>query len=82
MSELLENKISFAALKDKILSHEKAPLVEAMCEYKNAPMTGFHIPGHNRGEGIFPKFLDLVGSSVLSIDFCRRIFFSFNWLII
>ena len=46
----------------------KAPLLEAMLNYKNDPMTGFHIPGHNRGNGIYPAFKELVGNDVLSID--------------
>ena len=31
-------------------------------------MTGFHIPGHNRGLGVHPKFQELVGQDVLNID--------------
>ncbi len=46
----------------------KAPLVEAMLEYKKAPMTGFHIPGHNRGAGVYPDFCNLIGLDTLKID--------------
>jgi len=44
------------------------PLIDAMLKYKKHPMTGFHIPGHNRGLGVHPKFRELVGDDVLRID--------------
>ena len=47
---------------------EEAPLVKAMFNYKNSPMTGFHIPGHYRGQGIYADFKKLVGEDVLKID--------------
>ncbi len=46
----------------------RAPLVEAMENYKKSPMIGFHIPGHTRGLGINPRFVNLVGQDVLKID--------------
>lgn len=45
-----------------------APLVKAMSNYKNNPMTGFHIPGHYRGHGVYCDFRKLVGDDVLKID--------------
>ena len=45
-----------------------APLLNAMLNYKTDPMTGFHIPGHNRGLGIYPEFLNLIGESALKLD--------------
>ena len=45
-----------------------APLLNAMFSYKKDPMTGFHIPGHNRGQGINPDFRDLIGDEVLKLD--------------
>ena len=73
MTDIVENnKISFASIKENILEKfEKAPsapLIEAMSNYKKAPMTGFHIPGHNRGSGVLPDFCNLVGQDVLAID--------------
>ena len=72
MTEQLQNKISFASLKENLekrfFKADSAPLVEAMLNYKNSPMTGFHIPGHNRGLGIYPEFAELVGEDVLKID--------------
>ncbi len=66
------SKISFSSIKDNIIKTlartEKTPLVDAMLAYKNKPMTGFHIPGHNRGMGVYPKFAELVGNDVLNID--------------
>ncbi|MBR2069314.1 MAG: aminotransferase class I/II-fold pyridoxal phosphate-dependent enzyme [Candidatus Gastranaerophilales bacterium] len=46
----------------------EAPLLSAMFNYKKAPMTGFHIPGHNRGQGIHPKFKELIGDDALRLD--------------
>lgn len=72
MTNTIENKISFANIKDniyeKITKGANTPLLDAMLQYKNSPMTGFHIPGHNRGIGVHEKFRELVGSNVLSID--------------
>lgn len=54
---------------DKFSSKEaKTPLLDAMINYKKQPMIGFHIPGHNRGAGVHPDFLELVGTDVLNID--------------
>ncbi len=72
MSENSTNKISFSYLKNKFLGNfnnsNNTPLLDAMINYKNNPMTGFHIPGHNRGKGVNRKFLNLVGEDVLNID--------------
>ncbi len=46
----------------------KTPLLDAMIAYKKQPMTGFHIPGHNRGTGVHPGFLELVGIDALNVD--------------
>lgn len=66
------NKISFSSVKENIINtitkSNKTPLLDAMLAYKNTPMTGFHIPGHNRGNGVYPKFRELVGDDVLKID--------------
>ncbi len=40
----------------------------AMKKYKKCPMTGFHIPGHNRGASISDDFKSLVGNEILTID--------------
>jgi len=64
MTNIIENVISF---KNEILKTQ-APLVKAMLNYKNNPMTGFHIPGHNRGVGIYPDFYNLVKDEVLRLD--------------
>ena len=45
-----------------------APLVEAMRRYKENPCTGFHIPGHNRGQGVYDDFASLIGYDALNID--------------
>ena len=46
----------------------KIPILEALKNYKNAPMTGFHIPGHNCGQGVLKEFVDLVGADALKLD--------------
>ncbi len=45
-----------------------APLVNAMRAYKDNPCTGFHIPGHNRGQGVLDSFSSLVGIDALNLD--------------
>lgn len=45
-----------------------APLLSAMQKYKKEPMTGFHIPGHYRGQGLSASFKQLVGDDVLKLD--------------
>lgn len=72
MTNTLENKITFKSIKntisEKFNKSNETPLLDAMLNYKKAPMTGFHIPGHNRGLGVHPKFQELVGFDVLNID--------------
>jgi len=46
----------------------KAPLVEAMKNYEKCPCVGFHIPGHNMGEGVLPAYKKLIGEKALKID--------------
>lgn len=69
MTGILQNKISFCQKENTITPDiSSMPLVEAMLNYKEKPMTGFHIPGHNRGLGIHPDFIKLIGSDVVRID--------------
>ena len=72
MTGLVENKISFSSIKENLCEifgySAKTPLIDAMQNYKKEPMIGFHIPGHNRGAGVHPKMLDLIGSEALSLD--------------
>lgn len=49
-------------------SETYTPLVNAMFAYKNNPCTGFHIPGHNRGQGVLKEFSSLIGSDALNLD--------------
>lgn len=49
-------------------SFKKAPLLEAMENYKNDPMVGFHIPGHNRGNAVNPRFKQLLLDDVFKLD--------------
>jgi len=72
MTDLKENKISFTAIREnfekRFSKNTQTPLVDAMLNYKNSPMTGFHIPGHNRGMGVHPKFIELIGIQALNLD--------------
>ena len=46
----------------------KAPIVEALeCALEN-PTYQFHIPGHTKGQGVYPDFKKLVGAKALSVD--------------
>jgi arginine/lysine/ornithine decarboxylase len=72
MTGLVDNKISFSSIKENLCEFfgysAKTPLIDAMQNYKKNPMIGFHIPGHNRGAGIHPKMVDLIGPEVLKLD--------------
>ena len=72
MTKLVDEKISFAAIKDNLCNlfngNAKTPLIDAMQAYKKEPMIGFHIPGHNRGKGVHPKMIELIGSDALALD--------------
>jgi len=72
MTKLVDEKISFASLKDDLCDifngNAKTPLIDAMQKYKQEPMIGFHIPGHNRGAGVHPKMVDLIGTDALALD--------------
>ncbi len=45
-----------------------APILNALKNYKDTPMTGFHIPGHNCGQGVLKEFVDLIGIDALKLD--------------
>ncbi|MBQ7286918.1 MAG: aminotransferase class I/II-fold pyridoxal phosphate-dependent enzyme [Candidatus Gastranaerophilales bacterium] len=72
VKNMVENKISFTSIKENLCNlfgiNAKTPLVDAMKEYKKDPMIGFHIPGHNRGAGVHPKMIELIGTQALSLD--------------
>lgn len=45
-----------------------APLVEALKNAFQHPTYQFHIPGHTKGESIYPEFKKLVGKNALIVD--------------
>ena len=63
-----KNLISFKQVDEFDCSNVYAPLVNAMRAYKESPCTGFHIPGHNRGQGVLKSFSSLVGMDALNLD--------------
>lgn len=46
----------------------KAPLVEALKNSIENPTYQFHIPGHTKGQGVYPEFKKLIGKKAFSID--------------
>lgn len=46
----------------------KAPIVEALQAALENPTYQFHIPGHTKGQGVYPDFKKLVGKKALSVD--------------
>lgn len=46
----------------------KAPIVEALKLSVENPTYQFHIPGHTKGQGVYPEFRDLIGEKALLID--------------
>lgn len=53
--------------KDVILSHEKAPIYEALCHYEESERTSMHVPGHKDGR-VFDKDGYNHFASILKID--------------
>lgn len=52
----------------KINPNASAPLVEALKNAFQHPTYQFHIPGHTKGESIYPEFKKLVGKNALIVD--------------
>ena len=46
----------------------KAPIVEALKQSVEHPTYQFHIPGHTKGQGVYPEFRKLVGKKALLVD--------------
>ena len=44
------------------------PIISALKTYKKNPCTGFHIPGHNRGNSFSEDIIDLFGSEIFKVD--------------
>ncbi len=49
------------------LSQEKAPLYDALCEYREKRIVSFDVPGHKQGKGNSP-LTDFLGKQCMSID--------------
>lgn len=45
-----------------------APIIKALKQAIKHPTYQFHIPGHTKGKGIYPKFKKLIGKKAISID--------------
>lgn len=46
----------------------KAPIVDALRDSIENPTYQFHIPGHTKGCGVYPKFRNLIGKKAFLID--------------
>lgn len=51
----------------EILSQEKAPIYEALQEYKSMRVVPFDVPGHKQGRGN-PELTEFLGKACLSVD--------------
>lgn len=51
-----------------IAEEVKAPIVEALEKSIENPTYQFHIPGHTKGKGVYPKFRNLIGKKALNVD--------------
>lgn len=45
-----------------------APIIEALKTAIKHPTYQFHIPGHTKGQGIYPEFKKLIGKKALEVD--------------
>jgi arginine/lysine/ornithine decarboxylase len=60
-----------AELQEKLLENLneiETPILDALQNFIENPAVPLHIPGHARGEGIFPKFREIVGQSTVELD--------------
>ncbi len=46
----------------------ETPVLDALEQYAQNSGVPLHIPGHARGEGVFPKFRDFIGEKAINID--------------
>lgn len=46
----------------------RAPIVEALKYSIENPTYQFHIPGHTKGQGVYPEFKELIGKKALLVD--------------
>lgn len=46
----------------------KAPLVDAIQRSIEKPTYQFHIPGHTKGQGVYPKFKKIIGNKTFLVD--------------
>lgn len=49
-------------------SEVKAPIIDALQKSIENPTYHFHIPGHTKGQGVYPKFRNLIGKKALLVD--------------
>lgn len=49
-------------------SDVKSPIVDALQKSIDNPTYQFHIPGHIKGHGVYPKFRNLIGKKALLVD--------------
>lgn len=52
----------------KSLTELKTPVLDALEKYAQIPNVPLHIPGHARGEGVLPRFKDIIGENSINID--------------
>lgn len=52
----------------KNLVNVETPVLDALKHYSENAAVPLHIPGHARGDGVLPKFKDLMGENAINID--------------
>ena len=63
------NSITLAEkAKARDLKSIETPILDALENVIKNPTIPLHIPGHARGEGVFPKFKDLLGQKIIDLD--------------
>ncbi|OGI01884.1 MAG: hypothetical protein A2Y25_07985 [Candidatus Melainabacteria bacterium GWF2_37_15] len=60
--------VKFADKTLKNLVGIKTPVLDALKKYADNPSVPLHIPGHARGEGVLPKFKDIIGENIVNLD--------------
>ncbi|MFE0022572.1 aminotransferase class I/II-fold pyridoxal phosphate-dependent enzyme [Amycolatopsis sp. NPDC059021] len=50
------------------MDHSRAPVLDALCKYRDQGIVPFTAPGHKQGRGVDPRVLDVLGTEVFDAD--------------
>lgn len=60
--------IGKTGIAENAVKNIETPIIDALENYYNNASVPLHIPGHGKGEGVYPKFRELVGQRAIDLD--------------